>query len=470
MRVSTNPFIGLLAGCLLVAPGIGAAGVSPEEAAKLGDQLTPIGANPNGNEEGTIPPWRGPSLFTEAQRNYDYEEVEHLRKNDPDKLNFIKTQRPEALKPRFTITADNYQQYADKLTAGHKRLFELYPETYKMRVYPSVRGTYFPDEINEATRKNAERAGLEGVNDVYGARLGFPFPIPQNGAQAIWNHKLRFRGSAVKRYNNQAIVDADGSYQITKLIEDVRFEYANLEVEDPENHVLAYYLQRTLSPARVAGQITLVHEIFGKGTSGRNAWIYNPGLGRVNRAPEVGYDNPSLGSDGLQFNDQINMFNGSLARYNWKLVGKKEMFVPHNSYEINSVRHSYDEIIQKGHINQNLPRYELQRVWVVEANLREGTRHQFKKRVFYLHEDSWGVTMVDCYDNRDQLWKFQEGHLITAPYIPTATTVPEVIYDLQSGRYFMTAMINEDRANDFDVEFSRSHFQPSNLKRMGRTF
>ncbi|MES1945228.1 hypothetical protein PC39_13962 [Salinisphaera sp. PC39] len=467
MHARTTGWLAILA--IAALPLTAPAAVPPEKAAKLGDELTPMGSNPAGNEAGTIPAWEGESVWTETQKNYTRAELERLRQEEPDKLNMVQGNAGDAAKPRFTITSDNYRQYADKLSEGHKALFRLYPD-YKMVVYPSMRGTFFPDEVNAATKRNATRATLEGTDDLSGAKLGFPFPIPNNGAEVIWNHKLRFRGSAVKRYNNQAIVDADGDYQITKLIEDVRFEYANLNAEDREDHVMAYYLQRTLSPARVAGQITLVHEIFGKGTSGRNAWIYNPGLGRVNRAPEVGYDNPSLGSDGLQFNDQINMFNGSLSRYTWKLVGKKEIFVPHNSYKLNDARVKYADIIQAGHINQDLPRYELHRVWVVEATLRDGYRHQFAKRRFYINEDSWGITMVDCYDSRGELWKFQEGHLVAAPFIPTTTTIPEVIYDLQSGRYFLTAMANEDQINDFEIQYDRSHFQPSSLKRMGSRY
>lgn len=443
--------------------------VSQQRANKLGNELTAVGGNPAGNSAGTIPKWVGGSFFTDAEKNYTYKDILQLQKNDPDKLNFTKLHGGDAAKPKFVITSDNYKKYADHLAAGQKAMFAQYDD-YKMIVYPTVRDAFFPDQINIATKKNATRATLEGTDGVSGAKLGFPFPIPTNGAQAIWNAKVKFRGSAVTRFNNQAVVDADGEYNISKLVEDVKFEYANLNADERNDNVILQYVQRTIAPARVAGQITLVHEIFGKGTSGRNAWIYNPGLGRVNRAPEVGYDNPSLGSDGLQFNDQINMFNGSLSRYTWKLVGKKEIYIPYNSYKMSDPRIKYSQIIQPHHINQDLPRYELHRVWVVEATLRDGTRHQFKRRTFYLDEDSWTIALVDCYDNRDKLWKFQEGHILTAPNIKTATTIPEVIYDLQSGRYFVTAMANEDKPNDTSVSFKKGYFSPRNLSRMGTKY
>ena len=300
-----------------------------------------------------------------------------------------------------------------------------------------------------------------------GANLGFPFPIPKTGAEAIWNHKLKFRGSAVKRFNNQAIVKPDGDFKISKLIEDVKFKYANI-AEPGGTALLAYYLSEVIEPARVAGQLTLVHETADEGDGGRLAWIFNPGLGRVNRAPDVGYDNPYIGTDGEQFSDQVDVFNGSLDRYDWKLVGRKEMYIPYHSYELNSPEHKYTDIVRAGHINQDLTRYELHRVWVVEGSVRDGTRHQFKKRRFYLDEDSWSIAVVDCYDNRDALWKVQEAHLVTFPFVPTVTGSPEAIYDLQTNRYFLTALTNEDEVSDFEITYQDNYFTPANLKRKAR--
>lgn len=286
----------------------------------------------------------------------------------------------------------------------------------------------------------------------------------------IWNHKLKFRGSAVRRYNNQAIVKPDGDYQITKIVEDVKFKYANLDEQDSKDAVsiLAYYLSEVVEPPRVAGQITLVHETAGSGET-RKAWIYSPDLGRVNRAPDVAYDNPYIGTLGEQFTDQVDVFNGALDKYDWKLVGKREVYIPYNSFLINTPLIRYKDIIRPGHINQSLARYELHRVWVVEATVRQGQRHQLARRTFYVDEDSWSIAAVDGYDQRGELWKIQEAHLITAPFVPTVTGVPELIYDLQSGRYFVTALVNEDKITDFTVKFDDRHFLPSTLQRRARS-
>ena len=375
----------------------------------------------------------------------------------------------QLLTPLYVVTASNMAQYDRYLSDGQKAMFKTYPD-YKMIVYPSVRNAFFPDAVDKATIANATRAVLSGSDDLTGAELGFPFPIPKTGAEVIWNHKLRFRGSAVKRYNNQAIVKPDGSFTISKLIEDVQFQYANLAHpgKAAPGQIFANYLQRVISPPRVAGQITLVHEMASGGAGARQAWLYSPGLGRVNRAPDVGYDSPAIGSDGEQFDDQIDEFNGSLDRYTWKLVGKREMLIPYNSWIINSPTFKYKDIIRAGHINQDLARYELHRVWVVEANLKPGQRHRFSKRVFYLDEDSWAIAGVDCYDGRGQLWKVQEAQLLTIPFIPTVSGIPEMIYDLQSHRYFLTSMTNEDAISDFEVHYSANYFEPSNLRAVGR--
>lgn len=374
------------------------------------------------------------------------------------------------IKPLYVITSSNMAKYDAILSEGHKALFKTYPD-YKIIVYPTVRNAFFPDAINKATVANATSATLNGTDDVVGAKMGFPFPIPKAGAEPIWNHKLKFRGSAVKRYNNQAIVQSDGTYRISKLIEDVKFKYANLK--DPpgadKSKIFAYYMQSVLSPPRVAGQITLVQETAGGAGNTRIAYLYSPGLGRVNRAPDVGYDNPSIGSDGEQFNDQIDVFNGAQDRFTWKLVGKKEILIPYNSWVINSPTFKYKDIIRPGHINQDLARYELHRVWVVEATLRAGQRHRFGKRRFYLDEDSWSVAIVDCYDNRGLLWKVQEAHLLTVPFIPTVTGIPETIYDLQSKRYFVTSMTNEDAISDFEVNYTDDFFSSDGLKRKARS-
>ena len=448
------------------------AAVSAAEAAKLGKELTAVGAIRGPNKDGSIPEYTGEKNFPEETKKFTRAKLEEMRKKQPDELEaqFKGSLSEDMLKPILEINKANMAQYADKLTEGHKQMLQKYP-SYKMKVYKSARTAFWPQEIEQATIKNATTARLEGTDSVKDAKLGFPFPIPKSGAEVIWNHKLKFRGSAATRYNNQAIVKTDGSYIITKITEDVKFKYANLKEPGDSNtqKLIAYYLQEVLSPPRVAGQITLVHETADQSSGGRAAWIFTPGLGRVNRAPDVGYDNPSIGTDNEQYNDQIDVFNGALDRYTWKLVGRKEIYIPYNSYQINSPKVKYKDILKPYHVNVDLTRYELHRVWVVDATLKPGTRHNFARRTFYVDEDSWSIAAVDCYDGRGTLWKLQEAHLLTAPFIPTTTGIPELIYDLQANRYFVTALSNEDAITNFEAQFPDSYFESANLKRKARS-
>mgnify|MGYP000386200592 CR=1 FL=1 len=441
-----HPLRGFAAAVLLFAslPVLGK--VSADEAARLGKDLTPIGAEKAGNGA-AIPAWTG-GLPRQGELSGAYP----------------KNAKISADKPLFTITKDNLAQHADKLTEGHKALFSRYGDTYKMHVYPTHRPVAWPEEIYASTKANATTAVLEGTDDIRDANLGFPFPIPGTAAEVIWNHKVRWRGDAVTRYNNQAIVQADGGYQITKLTEWVKFKYGSIKQPTPlSQNMNLLYLSEVIAPPRLAGQLLLVHETMNQVAGPRQAWIYNPGLRRTRRAPNVAYDNPYEGTDGNQFNDQVDMYNGAMDRYTWNLVGKKEMYIPYNSYKIASPDVSYEDIIEPRHINQDLARYELHRVWVVDSQLREGTNHTFGRRTFYVDEDSWTIAAIDCYDKRGQMYKVQEAHLVYAQSIQTVGGTPEIIYDLQSGRTFLTALANEDKPNDFSVDFDDRDFTSKTL-------
>ena len=250
-----------------------------------------------------------------------------------------------------------------------------------------------------------------------------------------------------------------------KIREDVRFTYAQKGVSpDSLENVIIYFLQVVAQPPRLAGQITLVHETMDQVKEPRRAWQYNPGQRRLRRAPNVGYDNPGTGADNLRTNDQTDTFNGATDRYTWKIVGKKEMIIPYNAYVVHSDKYKYKDIVKRGHINQDLPRYEMHRVWVVEGSLKPGTSHIYARRVFFLDEDSWQISLVDIYDRRGELWRWQEAHPVQAYNKTFQSSVMETIYDLQSGRYLVQAMNNEDE-EAYEQVFDPSYFDPANVQR-----
>jgi hypothetical protein len=442
--------------CLMTAlfiAGHGFAAISAEQAERLGKDLTPFGAEQAGNADGTIPAWDGGITSPPA----GYEKGMHLI--DPF----------AADKVLFTITADNLDQYADKLTVGQQAMLKAYP-SYKMNIYPTHRSASAPQRIYDATRAVAVTAQLtEGGNGVSGAVIGVPFPIPQSGIEAIWNHILRWRGNAFERNFGLAPMTRGGDYTMVEFNEkgDIRYSQEGM-TEEKLNNIIAMFKQEIFAPARLAGRILLVHETLDQNKENRSAWLYNPGQRRVRRAPNVAFDNPKEGGDGLTTSDTVDMYNGSPERYNWELVGKKELYVPYNSYLLNSDKLTYKEILTPLHLNPDYLRYELHRVWVVDATLKEGMRHIYKRRTFYIDEDSWQILAMDQYDSRDQLWRVSEGHCINYYQVPTFWSAVEAHYDLQTGRYLATNLNNENSAYNFDVQFDATEFTPADLRRSGK--
>jgi hypothetical protein len=425
---------------------------SRADASRLGTELTPVGAEAAGNAAWTIPRWEGglaapPAAYAGPGSHYV----------DPFASD----------RPLYTVTAQNLEQHRAHLTAGHIALFRRYPETYTMPVYVTRRTGAFPQFIYEATRANVGRARLAGGGDsVVGTRDGIPFPLPRSGAEVIWNHRLRYQGEDLARWNVQAPVTEHGDYTLVRLREEARFlvhRRGRFDAEDP--NMFAYYLQRTFAPARQAGQVLLVHETLDQTAEMRRAWSYNPGQKRLRRAPSVGYDNPGIGADGLRTTDQTDSFNGALDRYSWKLVGKREILIPANAYRIHAREVRYEDILKPRHINQSLARYELHRVWVVEAALVPGKSHVYGRRTFYVDEDTWQIHAVDVYDRRGQLWRVQDAHSVIAYDKPHPMQVLEVIYDLQARRYLAQAMSNQEPERR-DVDFPPNYFTAGNVQKV----
>ena len=234
------------------------------------------------------------------------------------------------------------------------------------------------------------------------------------------------------------------------------------------NNILLYFYQVVEAPARLAGNVLLVHETLNQKNQLRQAWIYNPGQRRVRRAPNVAYDNPGTASDGLRTNDMTDMFNGAMDRFDWELVGKKEMYIPYNSYKAHSDSLDYDDLVKPGHLNPDVMRYELHRVWVVDAKLKDGTRHINSRRTYYLDEDSYQIALIDHYDRRGEMWRFSEAHTINYYEVPTYWSTIEVHHDLQSGRYVAVGLDNQDEVNVFNKPSKPSDFTPQALRKRGR--
>ena len=443
----------LLAATILAAANFATPSASAQTPADLGHSLTPMGAIKAGNADGSIPAWTG-GMTTPAP-GY----VPGGTRPDPF----------ASEKPLFSITAQNVDRYASKLADGTVAMIKTLPG-YHVDVYPTHRTFAAPQYIYDNAIANASRAHLSANGlDVVGAQLSVPFPIPHNGNEAVWNHIIRWRGPRIVRTVANAITTPTGDYTLTKWHEQIMFPY-NLPGMDNPNKWDSLFWQEIQEPPRIAGQLTLVISHQDPFEQPREAWTYNPGERRVRRAPEINYDTPVQNTDGLEAVDDYDMYNGAIDRYNWKLVGRKEVYIPYNTYKFQDPKLRYSDIVKPQAVNPDLIRFELHRVWVIEGTLKPGFRHIYARRTFYADEDSWQIAISDRYDSRGQLWRTALAFIQEAPEIPLLGADGYEFLDLIQHRYLVQGMHNQESQAPSYVRtsLSPSDFTAEALRRAGR--
>lgn len=425
------------------------AAISAKEAERLGNDLTPVGAEKAGNGR-DIPAWTG---GLPQDKNHTPGEFH----KDP----FAADKRV------MRIDSTNMEQHKDRLTEGQMALLKRFPEYY-LEVYPTHRSASYPKYVYDAIKVNATRAGLmEYGSGVSGATMSSPFPIPENGLEVLWNHTLRFRGHSLN-YTSIASSVTQGGQRMDALREySYFFQYSmpGAKPEDLDNKI--FFLKRkTLAPAQLAGSITLVHETLDQVQSPRKSWIYVPGQRRLRRTPDLAYDTADINTNSIRTVDQVDMFNGAPDYYDWTLKGKREIYIPYNAYRVHQGDLKVDDILQQHHINPAYLRYEAHRVWEIEAKIRVGYSHRYATRRYYVDEDSWSIVYAEEFDEKGQLWQVTEAHTINYFEIPLVYTTLEVTYDLESGRYYAEGLDNERGATlNFSKSLSEDDFSPNAIRR-----
>lgn len=420
----TYIYAAAIAVCMLGSQSVFAA-ASTDEAAKLKTELTPFGAEKAANKDGSIPAWTGGE--TKAPAGFKVNE-----------------QRPDlfaAEKPLYTVNAANADKYADKLSDGVKAMLAKYP-SYRLDVYPTHRTAAAPQYVYDNTYKNATRAKLEG-SVVKGAIGGIPFPIPKTGEEAMWNHLLSWRGESVKEDMRGYLITADGK-RVMILDAQVNRQmpyYAKDAHLDAYNGDYWYIRVMNSGPPIRAGEAIVGRENVDANKT--QSWVYLTGQRRVRKLPNACCDTPTPAVAGVMSFDELSVFTAaaSLKRFDWKIIGKKEILIPYNTNRSNLAK--VGELLGDHHLNPDHVRWELHRVWIVESNLKQGERHQAPKGRYYIDEDSWTAVLGDRWDAKGQLWKTLWQLPIAMPDLPATVPVTFGFYDLLSNTWAVTDLINE---------------------------
>ncbi len=414
------------------------------------EQLTYSGAIKKGNADGTIPPWTGglnspPSNWKPSQGYIDPFQGE---------------------KPLFVITKENANKYTEKLTNGQLALLNNV-KNFKMRVFPSHRTSVLPENIIKNVIAEKGLAKIVSHSLVGRNVSNIPFPTPKNGEEAIYNWLMRYVGNGFDREYSWFPVRPGKKYYRVGFKDKVVMAEDMKPSQVKKGLNYAFYANFT-APSTLVGTVYLVHDFVDTMKKRRAAWIYSAGARRVRRAPDLEYDNIADGTEGMRVTDQYNAFNGATDRYSWRLVEKKELYVPYNTYKITDKKLKYSDVIDDGTVNAELMRYELHRIWVVEATLKLSSKHIYGKRVFYMDEDSWSILGEDSYDTRGNLWRVGLHGYIQAydKLVPWPNVL--IWHDLTNGNYLVSHLDNEvKKPINFGIKDRWSNFQPDALRRRG---
>ncbi|MCY1273433.1 hypothetical protein D9M68_250910 [compost metagenome] len=443
----------LAASLALTVSGQVQAAVSADEAAKLGSSLTKVGAETAGNADGSIPAYTGGLTTAPAS----FKAGDSMRPN------------PYAgEKPVLVIDGKNVDQYKDQLTATTVELTKRFP-SYRVDVYPTHRSVALPQALLDNSLKNATNTkSQEGGNAIENALPGTPFPIPQSGAEAMWNFLLRYQGVNIAIKYDSWNVDSAGVPALATTGQG----FLNYAIyEDMSKPIMAkdtYYQLKLFytAPARRAGEAIMLRDAANPLQQPRRGWQYLPGQRRVKLAPNLAYDTPNPATAGASTYDDAFVFNGALDRFDWKLVGKQEMFVPYNTYAL-TYQPDPKALTTPNHLNPEFVRWEKHRVWVVEGTLKAGARHIYAKRRFYLDEDSWVALASDQYDSRGQLYRGSFAFLTQSYDKQTPDATPFMIYDLVGGSYNINGVVGPHGGIKYVEPLSKAQWSPEALAGAG---
>ncbi|MCK9284131.1 MAG: DUF1329 domain-containing protein [Rhodocyclaceae bacterium] len=429
--MTKQKFSVVIASALALVAQFAAAAVTSEEAKQLGASLTEFGAEKAGNKDGSIPAYTGG--------------VEKVAGYDP-KTSATYVDPFASDKPLYAIDAKNMTQYDSVLTEGTKALMKRHAD-FRIDVYPSRRSFRYAPWVLQNSVKNATTAKLsgavegdaiEGVDKGNLPFAGIPFPIPKNGYEVMWNNNLRFSAPVAHNVGAGWLIDSAGNVSDLPAVNEFFLHpwYEKTGKLRSMTFNAVFGLTSTMtSPPSSAGGHFLNYYGANAAEDGQRVWFYTPGQRRVRLAPEFAYDVPLAAYGGVIFWDEIYGFVGRMDRFDFKLVGKKEMLVPYNVFGITNTFLAKD-FIGKKFVNPAAVRWEKHRVWVVDSIRKPNARHAYSRRTFYIDEDCWCITTSEAYDNAGNMWRVH--HINNFPSYDTGGINVDAwsTYDLIKGNYF----------------------------------
>ncbi|QGZ56872.1 DUF1329 domain-containing protein [Paraburkholderia acidiphila] len=398
------------------------------DSGSLGPEFTPSGGEKAGNSAGTIPAWNG---GVKAPDGWNPTTGDRYDSN-PFK--------GEA--PLFSIDASNVDKYADHLAPG--QILQLKQNKgYRMDVYPTHRTCGVPDFVAANTAKNIgfAKIGADGSSLAQAYLPGVPFPKPQNGIEAVWNFLARYQGVGLKATMATYISPRSGSSDPIVVVGPVATYWPSgakgtTTPGDVRDVLFADY-GGTDQPAALAGQGFVQTSFFSNKSA--ESFFYFAGQRRVRRMPTYDHDAPLIGYDNQYLDDQVSLFNGAPDRYDWKIIGKKEIYVPYNNFAMYNPREKLSRAMGPQSLIPSVRRYELHRVLEIEGTVKAGMRNISAKRTLYLDEDSWIVLESDMFDSSGKIWKVGENYPIPVWELGACAGTAMSMYDTSSGRYLVDA-------------------------------
>lgn len=434
-----------------------------EEAAQLGNTLTPYGAIKAGNAEGTIPEWTGGLCQPPA----GYAPANGLEKGGAPYVDPFADD-----KPLVKITAANMAEHEDKLDAGTAELLRRFPDTFYVLVYPTRRSACFPEWVYENTIKRVMSPRIESADktpSVSGAHAQIPFPIPKTGIEAVWNAMLSFKMHEMFSGYMNWYVDSSGRGSLIddKIVYTKTPYWDNSVTETPDDQPFIIKLAKAVYPPSSVGTLNLNHSFLRMDLRGDPVWSYIPGQRRVRRAPEFAYDGVVPNAGGVFLYDESSGFSGRMDRFDFELLGRKEIYIPYNVNTDKMVANPA-EVNTPSHLNPEHVRWELHRVWVVEGTLKAGERHVQQKKVLYIDEDSWKVSTYYGIDQGGNIHHLHYYFLRQMYDVPTLDFCNFVTMDLSKRAYAHWSFLG-DWGDEKHCSLKHQNIPPNWLTSVGMT-